>query len=61
MAYGKGRATGYSDYFKNNSSTPGESEAQMGSSSNPDNENMTAAERRKAALRRRLQRMKAGK
>lgn len=58
MAYGKGRATGYSDFYKNNSKTPdGETESEVNDYSSVP---ATAAEKRKAALKRRMQKLKMG-
>lgn len=62
---GKGRAMGYSDYFKNNSSVPGTNDdsnlskttmSKTTTEDEPDN----AAERKKA-IQRRLKMRKAGK
>lgn len=47
---GKGRATGYSDYYKNNGSTPGTRQSKMEEESEDDP--------RKKALKKRLQRIR---
>lgn len=60
MAYAsKSRATGYTDYFKKNTSASDDEE--MSETITPDTSDMTMVEKRKAALRRRLQTKKAGK
>ena len=65
MGYGKSRATSYSDYYKNNQDTPDdEDNRDLGSSTKQppvDEEVMKAADKRKAALQRRLRMKKAGK
>lgn len=74
MAFGKGRAKGYSDYYKNNDRTPGgsvddeeDTKPAYGKISllKAKRANVTAdtelEDKRKAAIRRRLQSRKAGK
>lgn len=61
MNYGKGAATGYSDYYKNHSQ--GVDDASKGTQLSTDNNTDTpdnVVKRRKAAMRRRLQ-MQQGK
>lgn len=60
MVYGKGRATGYTDYYKNTSSTPGSNTDGLAAKPNDVTE-LSPEDQRKAAIRRRLQRRKAGK
>ena len=78
MAFGKGRAKGYSDYYKNNDRTPGGDSDEHDyrentygkinlpkvkrANANTDAETDSAmSDKRKAAIRRRLQSRKAGK
>lgn len=70
MAYGKSRATGYTDFYKNNTRTPGGSTDDEEETKDPRKSTMPVtgarptpnmAEKRKEALRRRLAKLKAGK
>jgi len=66
MAYGKGRAIGYTDYYKNNDSTPDDRESETNDyrSIAPKQQSITdmsAEDKKKMAIRRRLQKLKAGK
>lgn len=68
---GKGRATGYSDYYRGNSNTPEDEEREKEysisvSMSMPKKmaghkEDVEQADKKKAAIRRRLQKMRTGK
>lgn len=68
---GKGRATGYSDYYRGNSQTTEDEEREKEYSINVSmsmprkmaghKEDMEAADKKKAAIKRRLQKMRAGK
>jgi hypothetical protein len=53
---GKSKATGYSDFYKSNSDTPGDTPDNLGAKT-PDD---AAAILRKKALKRRLAKMKTG-
>lgn len=66
--YGKGRSTGYTDYYKNRSRTPGTDDSDEMSETiiprtgtKPKSDVPTNAEERKAAIKRRLMKKKVGK
>lgn len=58
MVYGKGRAQGYSDYYKNNSSAPDD---EMSDTIIPrgSNTELSAEDKRKLAIKRRLQKLRS--
>lgn len=62
MGYSKGKATGYTDYYKNNTYTPSNTYGDTESETNDyTSVPATPEERRKAAIRRRLKMRKVGK
>ncbi len=63
MAYSsKGRATGYTDFYKNNQNTPAARNNYSATNSTDSDVEMSAQDRKKAALKKRLQSLrKAGK
>lgn len=66
---GKGRATGYSDFYKRNSMPSEDRESETNDYSSvsakkavtPDITDMSPADRKKVAIKRRLQKMREGK